>query len=98
MMYDDETLVSFLLEVKPIMELLHINVLMPKSLKKLIRPKATASVSSSASEISKGIISLGAMLDFDWKISVGEEFIDKNEFQQLLTSVVKLVKYKGSYI
>lgn len=98
MMYDDETLVSFLFEVRPIMELLHIKVLMPKSLKKLIRPKATASVSSSVSEVSTGIISLGAMLDFDWKISVGKEFIDKNEFQKLLTSAGKLVKYKGSYI
>lgn len=56
--YDSKDFVDFLFNIKPIMALLDIQVSLPKSLKHLIKPKASGKISSSSSGVSKGILGL----------------------------------------
>ncbi len=96
--FNAESFVTFLFEVKPVMFLLGIDVAMPKSLKNLIKPKASMRISSSTSSISSGVLGLANVLDFDWRVSLGDEVVSMQEFSKLVNQANKLLKYKGEYI
>ncbi len=98
MEYDSKTFAKFLFEISPVMALLGINVLMPKSLKKLIKPKSSISVTSNQTNIASGLLGISQVLDFDWKVSIGDEIVSINEFNNLVTQADTLIKYKGHYI
>jgi SNF2 family DNA or RNA helicase/uncharacterized Zn finger protein len=96
--YNDQTIVEFLFDVKPILFLLNIKVALPKSLKNILKPKVSAMVERSSSNESTGLLSLGDMLQFDWKISVGKDFLDDKHFNKLIKSAGKLIRFKSAYI
>jgi SNF2 family DNA or RNA helicase/uncharacterized Zn finger protein len=96
--YDSTAFVDFLFNIKPIMSLLGIQVSLPKSLKQLIKPKASGKISSSGSDISNGIIGLSSILNFDWRVSLGDQVVDVNAFNKIVTAAGKLIKYQGQYI
>jgi len=96
--YDSTAFVDFLFNIKPIMALLDIQVSLPKSLKQLIRPKASGKISSSGSGVSTGIVGLSSILNFDWKVSLGDQLVDVSAFQKIVSEAGKLIKYQGQYI
>ena len=97
MIFSDETFPRFIFEIQPILQLLGIKVVMPKSLKHLIRPKLSVSVSSSSSE-SSGLLSLAKLLNFDWRISLGKDLVTEADFNKVVKKAKTLIKYKGEYI
>jgi len=96
--YDSKDFVDFLFNIKPIMALLDIQVSLPKSLKHLIKPKASGKISSSSSGVSKGIVGLSSILNFDWKVSLGDQFVEVKDFYRIVAEAGKLIKYQGQYI
>src|SRR5690606_40149960 len=58
---------SFLMQIIPAIRLLDIDVLLPKSLQELIRPKVSVKVKSNPG---KSLIRLDKLLDFDWRIAL----------------------------
>ncbi|MEE9373781.1 MAG: DEAD/DEAH box helicase [Saprospiraceae bacterium] len=97
MIFDEISLPKFLFDINPIMSLLGIKVVLPKSLKKLIKPRPSIKVSSSGSQ-SSGVLGLAGLLNFDWRISMGEEIVSYSEFKKIVKSAGRLVKYKGTYV
>jgi uncharacterized Zn finger protein/superfamily II DNA or RNA helicase len=89
-----------LLQVLPTMEALGLAVLLPKVLKKLLRPslgiRADSSSGSEAFELS-GIISLDNILLFSWQAALGDKDLTEAEFKELLTSSNGLVKLQEGY-
>jgi uncharacterized Zn finger protein/superfamily II DNA or RNA helicase len=89
-----------LLKVLPTMEALGLTVMLPKALKKLLRPRlglrAESSASGEAFELS-GIISLDNILRFSWQAALGNKDLTDAEFRELLTSSNGLVKLQEGY-
>jgi len=97
MTFTAEDFPDFLFTIIPILKLLKVKVVLPKSLSSLIKPKASISVSTSSGEAS-GILSLSHLMDFDWRVCLGDELVGEKEFLAIVHTASKLIKYKGRYI
>ncbi|GAA5219813.1 DEAD/DEAH box helicase [Membranihabitans marinus] len=95
MIYDKGEFIPFLFEMIPAIKLLDIDVLLPKSLQKLIRPKVSVSISTYPSE---SYIRLDEILKFNWRIAIGDKLLSEEEFNKLLLQSDGLFKYKSNYI
>ena len=73
-----------------------VHVLMPKRLQQILRPKASAFISAN-SQNSPQFMRLDQMLQFDWRVALGDNIIDIKEFEQLVSQASGLIVYKGHY-
>lgn len=89
--------VPFLFEAVPFIQLLQAKVVLPQSLKHLIRPKVSVKLSSRSSE-SKAFIRLDDLLAFHWQIALGNDCLSPSEFEKLLGNASGLIRYKNRYI
>ena len=98
--FTHENLAPFLLTVLPAMRLLGAQVVLPKSLAHLIRPKRTIRIKKKEGEKARthSAIHLEDMLDFDWQIALGEDRISPEEFEKLAVKAGSLIRFKGNYI
>ena len=87
----------FLLNTLPIVKLLGINVLLPKSLQTILKPKPTVKLKKAAND-GKSFIRLDQLLEFDWQIAIGDTIINETEFLKLVRNSHGLIKYKENYI
>ena len=97
--YDSESFAAILLEIIPVVKLLGINILLPNSLKSLLRPKTSLSLSENGSEkTEKSYLSLDKMLEFQWQIAIGDQNISIEEFKKLVANLSGVVKIKDQYV
>lgn len=94
--YDARQLIDFLFKSMPMLKMLGVKIMLPKSLKKIARPKATIKVSGKDKE--RSYFSLSTLLDFEWRIAIGDELISVDEFKKLLKQSEQLIKIKGQYV
>lgn len=87
-----------LLKIIPAIEMLGIRILLPKALKNLVRPSISLSLNTSGSEKQKGFFSLDEMLDFKYKIALGNQFVEPDEFAQMVQGMSGIVKLKDQYL
>ena len=87
----------FLMNVLPVIQLFGIQVILPKILKEILRPKPTVQVRTKTG-LSVAGIRLDDLLTFDWKIALGDQLIDIEECKKLLQNASKLIKFRGRYI
>ncbi len=87
----------FLMQLVPIIQLLDIDILLPKSLQNLLRPRASIRVKQKAKE-SHSFLRLDKLLDFDWQVAVGDELMSEDEFRRMLRDSEGLLKYKTGYM
>jgi SNF2 family DNA or RNA helicase/uncharacterized Zn finger protein len=91
-----ENFAPFLMQIIPAIRLLDIDVLLPKSLQNLLKPKASIKLKSK--EKTKSYLRLDSLLDFDWQVAIGDEVMSEKDFKKLLKKSDGLIKYKTSYI
>ncbi|MEL6968715.1 MAG: DEAD/DEAH box helicase [Bacteroidota bacterium] len=90
---------DILLRIIPVVEIVGVEILMPKALRKLLRPQASLSVDANADVVSRsGIISLDQMLQFKWQVALGEELVDLATFEQLLATYRGIIKINDQYV
>ncbi len=88
-----------LTDVLPVLQLLGIRVLLPKSLERMMRPRLTASITATGSVgANASFIDLGAMLDFSWTVAIGDEHLSPEEFLKLVRKTKGVVKVKNEYV
>lgn len=92
---DNETFTPFLLQMIPAIQLLDIDILLPKSLQQILKPKPSVKLKKKAG---KSFLRLDQLLDFDWQIAVGDTLMNEDEFKKLLKKSDSLIKYKSHYI
>ena len=99
MRYDVEDFTSVLMQTLPTMRTLGVEVLLPKALEKILRPKVGLRVDMERElhELS-GLISLDGILKFNWQASLGDQLMDEREFRKLLSETNGLVKIKENYV
>ena len=93
---NNDVFTSFLMGMIPAIQLLDINILLPKSLQHILKPKASIKVKQKSS--GKSFIRLDQLLDFDWQVAIGDTLMDESEFKKLLKNSTGLIKYKTNYI
>ena len=92
---DNGTFTPFLLQMIPAIQLLDIEVLLPKALKEILKPKASIKLKK---KTGKSFLRLDQLLDFDWQVAVGDTVMNEEEFRKLLKKSEGLIKYKSRYI
>lgn len=94
--YTTSTFSEVLLKILPAIRMLGIQTLLPKSLQYLLKPKVTLALKQG--KRNKSFFSLHETMAFDWKIAIGDSFIDPNEFKKLARKTSGLVKIRDSYV
>ncbi len=84
-------------EVLPLMRLFGINLILPKSLRHLLRPEVSLKIKKKSVE-SSGFLRLDDLLDFEWRIAVGDELVSDAEFRKLVKGLSGFIKFKDQYI
>ncbi|MCC7050483.1 MAG: SWIM zinc finger family protein, partial [Bacteroidia bacterium] len=93
--YNTQTFSEVLTAILPTVRMLGIQTLLPKSLQNLLRPKVSLSLKGKKG---KTFFTLNDMIDYDWKVSVGEQFIDLAEFKKIVSKASGLVKIRNEYV
>jgi len=88
---------TFLLKTATIISSLGIDIVLPKELKNLLRPKLTLKVKSKSKNL-KSFFDLQSMLEYDWQIAIGEETISVSEFEKLVQSGKELIEFKDNFV
>lgn len=97
MVMSNAAFTPFLMEMIPAIQLLDIDILLPKALQDILRPKASIKVKSKGND-GKTFIRLDQLLDFDWQVAIGDTLMNEDEFKKLLKKSDGLIKYKTKYI
>jgi uncharacterized Zn finger protein/ERCC4-related helicase len=88
---------QFLMQAIPVINLLNINVLLPKALREILRPKPSVQVRQKGKD-NTGFMSLEKLLDFEWQVALGDTVMSEAEFKAILKNSAGLIKYKAQYI
>lgn len=88
---------EFLLNISPIITNLGVEIVLPKELKNLLKPKLLLKASSKSKSF-KSFFTLDSMLEYEWQIAIGDEIISVSEFEELLKNNQKLVYFKENYL
>ena len=93
-----EMLEAFLLRTATIISNLGVEIVLPKELKNLLRPKLTLKVTQKGSKSLQSFLSLDEMLEYDWQIAIGDERLSPQEFEELLQNAGELIAFKESFV
>lgn len=91
-----EELLDFLQVRLPKIQVLGIQVEMPKSLLEIKKPKARIAIRGGNGGL--GGFSANDILDFDWEVAIGDEQISAKEFLKLAEAAEGLLKFKSQYV
>jgi uncharacterized Zn finger protein/superfamily II DNA or RNA helicase len=95
-MSSDE-MIRFLMDTVPALRLLNIQVALPKSLRHLIRPLPSIALSTKPND-GKKFLRLDQLLQFDWKVAIGDELVSPDEFERMVGRAEQLVRFKQQYV
>ncbi|MEL7222363.1 MAG: DEAD/DEAH box helicase, partial [Bacteroidota bacterium] len=99
--FDANAFVEVLFSILPTIRLFGIKVLLPKALRKLMRPQLSMQVSSeeeSGTVAQSGLLQLSEMLAFQWRIALGDKQVSFTEFKQLVQQYSGIVKLNDEYV
>jgi SNF2 family DNA or RNA helicase/uncharacterized Zn finger protein len=96
--FDSERFAALFFEILPVMRLFGINLILPKSLKHLVRPQISMKMKKKAGETSAAFLRLDDLLAFDWQIALGDETLSPAEFAKLVKNLSGIVNLKGKYV
>lgn len=90
---------NVLMQILPLVKMYGIRILLPNSLKNIIRPKPTLKLAQqSGTENNKGFLSLDKMLDFQWQVALGDKITEPEAFMAMVEGLSGVVKLHNQYI
>jgi len=94
-----EQMAQILVSTAGIFDVLGIQIILPKELKKLAYPylHVKAKVRKS-NETGVGYLNLHEMLDFSYEVALGDQYIPLKDFRKLVKDTQGLLKYKDQYL
>ncbi len=96
--YDSYKFAEFLFQIIPVLQLLGVEFLLPKSLKYIVKPAVSLKAKTSGTKDIKSYLDLMTVLSFEWQVAVGNELMDEKEFLQLVKGMSGIVKIKDQFI
>ncbi len=96
--FDSDRFAALFFEILPVMRLFGINLILPKSLKHLVRPQVSMKMKKKAGETGAAFLRLDDLLSFDWQVAIGDETLSPAEFAKLVKNLSGIVNLKGKYV
>ena len=99
--FDSIGFVDVLFKILPTIRLFGIKILLPKALRKLLRPKMSMSVEATEESgvvTKNSILNIEEMLAFKWQIALGERQLSIAEFRKLVKQYSGIVKLNDQYV
>lgn len=96
--FDSDRFAALFFEILPVMRLFGINLILPKSLKHLVRPQVSLKMKKKEVETGAAFLRLDDLLAFDWQIALGDENLSPAEFAKLVKNLSGIVNLKGKYV
>ena len=93
-----EILEEFLLRTATIISNLGVDVILPKELRNLLKPKLSLKVKNNGSKSLQSFFTLDGMLEYDWQIAIGDTFVSVSEFEMLLANAGELIAFKDNFV
>ncbi|EAY26647.1 helicase, SNF2 family [Microscilla marina ATCC 23134] len=94
-----EDFVQIFMYTLPALQLLSIQVLLPKALQRLARPQLSGRVQAEGSSgASKSFVDLKQMLSFDWQVALGDTLLSPDEFRKVVRKLKGIVKLNDEYV
>lgn len=88
---------EFLLNTSSIISHLGIDIVLPKELKNLLRPKLSIKASTKGKNL-QSFFDLQSMLEYDWQIAIGDQMLSIEEFEKLVESGKELIEFKENFV
>ena len=92
-----QRLQQFVLESSKMLRNLGISVVLPKSLRELIKPKLVLTTSSKTAS-NQSFFSLEKILDYEWKVAIGDQVISQKEFKKLVSDAQSLIEFRDQFV
>lgn len=89
------SLKDFLFEATPILTLLGVMVMLPKSLRTILRPKLVGTVGLNTG--AKSVLSKDALSQFEWKVALGNQSLSLEDLRKLRTDSARIVAIGDTY-
>lgn len=95
-----DAFVSVWFDSLPILNVLGIKTIIPKSLRSVIVPQLALAAGSDAKKLKnvKSYLDLASLLRFRWQIAIGDAVVNPDEFFQQVERLSGIVKYRDQYI
>ena len=98
LLFNSVEFIEILLKILPAIRLFGINILLPKALQNLVKPRLSLNLQSNGSQKIGSYLDLQKMLSFEWQIAVGAEIISGDEFKKLVKGLSGVVKIKEQFV
>jgi SNF2 family DNA or RNA helicase len=80
LVFDSAEFAELLLQILPTVRMIGIPIMLPKALKSLVTPRISLRLEAQTPQGSVSRLNLESMLKFNWKIAIGDELIDAEQF------------------
>ncbi len=100
LIFDSEEFVAVLFKILPVIELFGIKVLLPKALRKLLRPQLSMTLEAEDDGTVKlsSVISLENMLLFKWRVAIGDQLLSAAQFLKMVKRYAGIVNINDQYV
>ncbi|MEI6683319.1 MAG: SNF2-related protein [Bacteroidota bacterium] len=96
--FDSNGFVDVFMRILPMLRLLGIEMLMPKTLEKLLSPRPTLRLSAGTKSKSLSFVNLEQLLGFEYQVALGNTLIPVSEFRKLVGRLSGIVRIKDQYV
>ncbi len=96
--FNADEFAEVMFRILPVIRMFGIKVILPVALRHLVRPKVSISLSAKGAGSLKSFINLTKILAFQWKIALGDELMEKEEFLKLVQNLSGIVKIRQQYV
>ena len=87
---------EFFLNTLPLFKIMGIKIILPKSLNNQFKPHIVLNIKSNSN--TQSFISLKDITEFDWKVQIGNNNYDLDEFKQIAQDSKDFVKFNNNYV
>jgi SNF2 family DNA or RNA helicase/uncharacterized Zn finger protein len=100
LVFNPKEFVDILFRILPTIRLFGIRVLLPKALRKLIRPQLSMHLEGKDTGAVKqsSIAGLDSLLSFQWQIALGDQLVGKDEFLEQVQKLSGIVRLRDQYV
>ena len=94
---DEESLSAFLSEARRLLERLRVEVVLPKALRRALDPRLILAVETKSAQSLAPSLGLDSLLSFRWKVALGEELMEVEDFIRLVEQKLPVVRFRDRY-
>ena len=96
--YSLQAFTPLFVQTVPALKMLGIQLVLPKSLRNLVYPQLSLTLSSSDGDKPVSYLNIDQLLRFNWQVAIGDKRVSADEFMALVSGASGLVKMLDQYV